>query len=135
MKTSSYSPDKVKQKLADFFDKRHINKVSKKTGFIVRQCKKIPAYEFVTSLIFCFYALVGVNISNRSSAFSPPLVLLTNLGCPGQVKDMCKCENPIPKMHKNKFGTLPQSAAAVIVYIDFYLQLDTVAAGLRPCWC
>ena len=54
MKTSSYSPDKVKQKLADFFDKRHINKVSKKTGFIVRQCKKIPAYEFVTSLIFCF---------------------------------------------------------------------------------
>ncbi len=54
MKTSSYSLSKVKQNFEDFFDKAHINRVSKKTGFSIRKSRKISGFDYEFSLILCF---------------------------------------------------------------------------------
>lgn len=54
MKASSYSLGKVKEKFELFFDKAHINRVSKNTGFVVRKGGKITGFDFAFSLILCF---------------------------------------------------------------------------------
>ncbi len=55
MKTSSYSMRKVKQSFENFFDKKTIKKVAKKTGFTKRAPKKVPPFEFVLGLIMSFF--------------------------------------------------------------------------------
>ena len=54
MKASSYSLGKVKEKFELFFDKAHINRVSKNTRFVVRKGGKITGFDFAFSLILCF---------------------------------------------------------------------------------
>ena len=54
MKASSYSLSKVKQNFENFFDKAHINRVSKKTGFSIRKSRKISGFDYAFSLILCF---------------------------------------------------------------------------------
>ncbi len=71
MKTSSYSLSKVKQNFEDFFDKAHINRVAKKTGFSIRKSRKISGFDFVFSLVLCF-----CKRKNTFSSWSDQLGLL-----------------------------------------------------------
>lgn len=51
MRTSSYSGSKIRQNFNKFFDKAHINRIGKSSGFIQRKPKKITAFSFVIGFI------------------------------------------------------------------------------------
>lgn len=51
MRTSSYSGSKVRQNFNKFFDKAHITRIGKSSGFIQRKPKKITAFSFVIGFI------------------------------------------------------------------------------------
>ncbi|MBO9683754.1 MAG: hypothetical protein J7502_13985 [Flavisolibacter sp.] len=51
MKTSSYFLGKVKENLAQFFDKPVFKRLSEKSGFCRRKARKITAYAFVVGFI------------------------------------------------------------------------------------
>jgi hypothetical protein len=51
MKTSSYSGSKILQNLAQFFNKRQLNRLAKQRGFVRRSPKKITPFAFIVGFI------------------------------------------------------------------------------------
>lgn len=53
MKTNSYFTGKIKQKFEQFFDKKRLERLGKKSGFVQRISTKITPFAFVAAFIDC----------------------------------------------------------------------------------